>query len=483
MKWLKTDRPAKFLKRPSSLFAKIFLWFCVYILTVFVVGIYISATSVGFSSSSRIVRKISKQALLLYGETLVERYEKGGKDSLDRALRRVESNGNLNLYFFDGQGNEILGRSPAGLSREQVKNLLLRQKGNGFIGSEKIHRKIYLNRGIIGESGNQYIVLAEPVHNFLGKIMTKYTISRLIIFLIAAGCFSYLLSRYLTNPIRALQTATQRLAKGNLSTRIGLQKGRRRDELVDLAGDFDLMAEKIEILEDVRRQFLSDISHEFRSPLTRLNIAVEMARKKNHWDISDYLDRIDLESESLKNIIDRILATTRKRNLVEADHPVSIDLNGLLEEILGDANFEAQSRKCAIEIIANANLELTGIRHLIKNALENVIYNAIHYTKEGTRVEISLKSEDRSGHPFCIVTVRDHGNGVPENELRKIFQPFYRTDDSRDRRSGGTGLGLAITDRAVRYHHGTVTASNAAGGGLIVQMALPVSGLEPEGDI
>jgi two-component system sensor histidine kinase CpxA len=478
MKLPKINILSRLFKRPSSLLTKIFLWFCIYIITVFIAGTWISMTSMDFSSKSSVLKRISNDALFLYGQILVERYEKESKDAVARSLKHIENIGEMRIFLFDSEGKEILGRTPYGNSKAQIQNSLNSKKYSLFDYARLFHHKTSLIKKIAGESGKKYIAVAEPTHNFLGKIFAKYTVSRLVIFLIAAGCFSYLLSRYLTTPIRILKTATQKLAMGDLSTRIGLLKGKRRDELVDLAGDFDRMAEKIEILEDVRRQFLSDISHELRSPLARLNIAVEMARKQNHPDISDHLERIDLESQRLNDIINRLLATTRKKNLVETDDPVSIKLHDLLNEILKDANFEAQSRKCSVKMVSKIDIELIGIRHLIKCAIENVIYNAIRYTKKGTCVEISLRKENKSGSSFAIIVIRDYGNGVPEDSLRKIFQPFYRVDSSRDRQSGGTGLGLAITDRAIRYHHGTVAASNASDGGLIVEMSIPRSGFK-----
>lgn len=473
----------RLVKRPSSLLTKIFLWFFIYIVTVFVVGFYISTTTVNFSTTSRVLKEASRDALLLYGQTLVERYEQGGEDYAARSVKRLEESDEMLIYFFDGRGKQIFGNSGHGFTKEQIAAILDGKKDKRASTYRADDCRYSTMRRLTGESGDHYVIFAEPTHDSLGDLMTGFLISRLSIWMIIAVCFSYLLSRYLTNPIRILRAATRKLAMGDLSTRIGLQKGKRRDELVGLAADFDQMAEKIEILEDERRQFLSGISHELRSPLTRLNMAVEMARKRNHLDISDYLERVDLESERLKSIMDRMFAITRNKNLVEAGNPVSIDLNGLLDTILRDATFEAKCRNCAIKRLSGPAIVLTGTRHLLKSALENVIENAIHYTREGTCVEISMDIEDRSNGSFCLIRIRDHGKGVAEDSLRKIFEPFFRVDDSRDRRSGGTGLGLAITERAIRYHHGTVKAFNAPGGGLIIEISLPISRLKPEPNI
>ncbi len=462
----KHKTPFRFFRRPSSLWTKIFLWFCIYIVTVFIVGIWISITSTEFSAQKRAAKKTTDRALLFYGETLVEKMENEDKVSAVSLLGRVQEASHMDVFLFDSHGKELLGRTPFGTEATTLKEV------EEYRGDDCHSHKIHMIR-ITGDSGKEYLIVGRTEHRFINKILSKYTISRLIIFLAIAVGFSYLLARYLTTPIRNLKAATQRLAAGDLSTRIGLGKGRRRDELTELAMDFDRMAEKIEMLEETRRAFLSDISHELRSPLARLNIAAEMAKKQQHPDISQFLDRIDLESQRLNQIISRLLEFARKNTMVAADHPALFNLNRLFEEILKDANFEAKSRDCTVRMVSRTDIDVRGIRHLIRSALENVVFNAIRYTRRGTSVEISLAKETKADKPWAEITVRDYGEGVPGDLLEKIFQPFFRVDTSRDRQSGGTGLGLAIAERAIRYHGGTISASNAPGGGLKVTMRIP----------
>jgi two-component system sensor histidine kinase CpxA len=144
-----------------------------------------------------------------------------------------------------------------------------------------------------------------------------------------------------------------------------------------------------------------------------------------------------------------------------------------VRDVAEDADFEARSANRSVQVVANDKCSVTGVEELLRSAIENVVRNAVRFTPEGTAVEISLRKQNGAGDNFAVITVRDRGVGVAEESLEKIFRPFYRTEDSRDRQSGGgTGLGLAITERAVLLHGGSVKAQNAPGGGLAVEMKL-----------
>jgi two-component system sensor histidine kinase CpxA len=156
----------------------------------------------------------------------------------------------------------------------------------------------------------------------------------------------------------------------------------------------------------------------------------------------------------------------------------------LIREVADDANYEARDLNRTVKIVASENLSVHGVEELIKSAVENVVRNAVRFTAEGTAVEVALKKQNTGGNNFAVISVRDHGNGVPEESLEKIFRPFYRTEDARDRQSGGgTGLGLAITERAVKMHGGSVDAKNAPDGGLIVEMKILLLGKDPKAQI
>jgi two-component system sensor histidine kinase CpxA len=249
--------------------------------------------------------------------------------------------------------------------------------------------------------------------------------------------------------------------------------GNRRDELASLAADFDVMAEKIESLVNSQRRLLGDISHELRSPLARLSIALELARQRSGADATTALERIQLEAENLNEMIGQLLALTRLESGAEAIRKTEFDLASLVGAITDDADFEARSRKRSVKLESPESCTIVGNEQLLRRAIENVIRNAVQYTAEGTEVEVKLECGDKTSE--AVITVRDHGTGVPENALAEIFRPFYRVDDARDREAGGVGLGLAIAERALRLHAGAVKAVNASDGGLVVTISLPLN--------
>ena len=227
--------------------------------------------------------------------------------------------------------------------------------------------------------------------------------------------------------------------------------GNRRDELASLAADFDEMAEKIQSLVDSQRRLLGDISHELRSPLARLNVALELARQRSGAEATSALERIQREAENLNEMIGQLLALTRLESGAEEIRKTDFDLKTLVSEIVKDADFEARGRNRTVKLESPERCPMVGNEQLLRRAIENVIRNAVQYTPEGTEVEVNLTCKQ----PNAVITVRDHGAGVPENALAEIFRPFYRVDDARDREAGGVGLGLAIAERAVRLHGGS----------------------------
>jgi two-component system sensor histidine kinase CpxA len=274
--------------------------------------------------------------------------------------------------------------------------------------------------------------------------------------------------------VTKLRDATRELAAGNLSVRVVPRLGGRRDELASLAADFDEMAEKIQLLLESQRRLLGDISHELRSPLARLNVALELARQRSGSEAQTALERIQLEAETLNEMIGQLLALTRIETGAEEIAKTKFDLKKLVADVANDANFEARARERAVKFNSSDTAVMEGAAGLLRGAIENVVRNAVAYTAKGTTVEIELThsgpdTADRSAR----IVVRDHGPGVPEESLTKIFRPFYRVDEARDRAAGGVGLGLAIAERAVNLHGGTITAANATGGGLVVTITLP----------
>jgi two-component system sensor histidine kinase CpxA len=258
--------------------------------------------------------------------------------------------------------------------------------------------------------------------------------------------------------------------------RIGKILSKRKDEFSGLAEDFDHMAQRIESLMTRQRQLLGDISHELRSPLTRLNLALELARRKTaNAEATAALDRIETEALLLEEMIAQLLTLTRLESGVEEVKMEAVDLTTLLADITADADFEARARDCSVRIIGSTPCAVSGNEELLRRAIENVIRNAVRYTRKDTTVDITLRHISDASNSYAEITVRDHGPGVSEHEFSLLFHPFYRVSNARERQTGGTGLGLAITQRAVAFHYGSVAASNAQDGGLIVTIRLPLS--------
>jgi len=287
--------------------------------------------------------------------------------------------------------------------------------------------------------------------------------------IISSGLVCYLLARYLTSPVVRLSAATRRLAEGDLTARAGSGRSRRRDEIAELVRDFDIMAERLENLVKAQSRLLNDISHELRSPLARLNVALGLARQRSGPEAQSALGRMELESDRLNHLIGSLLTIARLESGADPSRKSALALAEMITEIANDADYEAQARHCYVKACVVDDCRVWGEGNLLHSAVENVVRNAAHYTAEGTAVKVSL--EHAGG--VAIIRVADSGPGVPEEALETMFRPFYRVDDARGRETGGAGLGLAITERAVRLHGGTVKAWNRPEGGLIVEIRLP----------
>jgi two-component system sensor histidine kinase CpxA len=235
------------------------------------------------------------------------------------------------------------------------------------------------------------------------------------------------------------------------------------------------MASRIETLVGAQTRLLRDISHELRSPLARLSVALDLARKRAGSAATGDLDRIEREAKRLNEMIGQLLALSRWESDGNGMRAVAFDLAALVREVAADADFEAQGRNSSVVFEECDVCEMSGTPQLLRSAVENVVRNAVRYTPEETAVKISLRCRREGGAGEAVIIVRDEGAGVPEESLKDIFRPFYRMDDSRTRETGGTGLGLAITERAVRLHGGTVKAENVKGGGFVVELRLPLN--------
>jgi two-component system, OmpR family, sensor histidine kinase CpxA len=287
--------------------------------------------------------------------------------------------------------------------------------------------------------------------------------------LLVSGGICYLLTRYLTGPVLRLRAAAKQLASGDLTARASDHRP-RRDEIGELVRDFNFMAGRVEALVTSQRQLISDISHELRSPLARVNATLGLARQRLGQNV--LFDRMERDTERLNEMIGRLLTLARLDMTTTVPEMQRTDLKALVSEIVADAQWEARERNCRVDLVSDGDCEIDANPDLLRSAAENVIRNAIRYTATGTAVEVHLECRQRENSDAAIIRVSDRGPGVPATELSNIFRAFYRVADARDRQSGGVGLGLAIAERVARVHGGSVHAENRAGGGLEVVLTL-----------
>jgi signal transduction histidine kinase len=298
-------------------------------------------------------------------------------------------------------------------------------------------------------------------------LLLHISLHDLLVYSVAGGIFCWFVSRHLTKPLHRLGEAAAGIAEGRLSTRVDPSLKMRRDEIADLARNFDVMAERIEALVTGQRRLLGDVSHELRSPLARLIVALSLAKQGPPEEAAGNLERIGTEARRIDALIGQLLALTRIDSGVDRGAPAPFDLTALVQEVASDGDFEARAHNRSVVITQADACIANGFEEPLRSAVENVVRNAIRHTTEGTAVSISLNVNDGR----AVLRVRDHGPGVPPSMLSDIFQPFRRIADGN---SDGAGLGLAIAERAVNIHRGTIRAINAPEGGLIVEIVLPL---------
>ncbi len=447
-----------------SLFLKIFLWFWV---TMVLVG---GALIITWGLQPEVIvsrwRGATSDALALYAQSAAEELDRYGLVALNNYLQRLEASSHIHTALFDEQGRPI-----AGAASKTAQKLAPHAGVNGAPAFTIENNHAIAAQRTLGPSGRVYILVAEMPRGPMGayRLLASRNIQRWIVAVLISGLICYLLARYLTGPILRLRQAARKLAEGDLSARAGAPMERRRDELGELVRDFNQMAGRIERLVTSQRSLISDISHELRSPLARLNVALGLARRHAGEEAAGALDRIEREAERLNEMIGKLLSLARMQGAVGPPEKSRVQLDEMVKEVAEDAEFEAQERQCAVRVVGSVRCSTEGSPELLRSAVENVVRNAVRYTAAGTEVEITLAGRDARAE----IAVRDHGPGVPEPELANLFLPFYRVAGARERETGGSGLGLAIADRAVRLHGGTVAAANAAGGGLVVRISLP----------
>jgi len=454
-----------------SLFLKIFLWFWLSFLAVNAVFIVVSlATDAELIPARSRTLAVKTEAL-----AAAALFEQSSAKTVADYFQKTEAQTGIRGFLFDSFGVEVTGRNAPEAARQAFDTAQTADEIQ-FVSRET---KIYSAVRVASANGRSVVFVGESPRfpDFsIFNVSPQTRIWRITLTIGISGLICLWLASYLTAPIIKISRAARNFADGDLTARVGSEFEKRQDELADLSGDFDRMAEKIENLMRSQTRLLSDISHELRSPLARLNIALELAREGDDAvERTEAHDIIEREAVRLNNLIGQLLTLTKLENAGENKVFAPVNLTEIVREAAADADFEARRHQRGVSLLEVQECFVNGDVSLLRSAIENVLRNAIRYTAEQTTVEIGLRCEKIADGKQAAITIRDFGAGVPEAELDKIFQPFYRVAAARERETGGTGLGLAIASRAVQLHHGTISAENAGGKGLEVLIRLPLA--------
>lgn len=410
----------------------------------------------------------------LIGRTAHElRHE--GEEETRQWLHAATGFGPIGVYVFTPDGKEMLGRQTSSKVQAAATGILAEPLPSEAAlpparGSERLRV-----RTIRTHDGHVYATVAALEGNFFSRLLSRrpgWFWSNIGVAMIVSALFAMLLAWYVAAPLTRIRASTRRFAEGDLDARVGRLRFGRSAESTALAAEFDAMAERIKALVESHRRLVRDVSHELRSPLARQRVALELARGGDAEQVDAALDRIECESDRLEAMLAQALELSRLETATVAARD-SVALDGLLEDVITNADYEGAPRGRKVVLAGCERLQLIGSHAALYSAFENVIRNAIAYTADGSTVSVRMQ-RDPAQADTAVVSVRDHGPGVPTADLARIFEPFYRTDSARTRSSGGTGLGLAIARRAIERHGGSIVARNFDDGGLEIVIRLPL---------
>ena len=390
-------------------------------------------------------------ALLEAGESL----RRGGRQGLTEWLESLPSVTSSSVFILDGRGRDLLGRKlPASVALAVRRFSARRPPPQRDTSNLRPARPF---NQLVGPDGQVYTVFVRPPQGIVARWFSDRGLSGLAaLALLASIGVSYFVARAITQPVRRLRESATAIAHGDLETRVGESVGRRRDEIGLLARDFDRMARELQRASRRQTELTRNVSHELRSPLARLRVALELARRKA-GELPE-LDKIDEETERLDALIGQILAFSRL-DAEGGDERTRCDLVDLVHSVVEDVRFEV-GEDVSLACEADGKIDITAHVGALRAGIENVLRNAALHGSAGGNVHVSVLREDGE----AIVAVQDDGGGVAEHELAQLFEPFYRAGEGRSDAARGSGLGLAIASRAVARNGGTIQARNHEGG-------------------
>lgn len=451
----------------GRLFLRVFLWFWIGSTSlVLVLAVTLLMAQPDVVGSWRFVGRTAMTAI---GSQMAAAYEREGAMRAAALAEEAGRDGGVRLWLYDADGNLVAGSAPPADHAEALRTA--RASAGADPGGSRAESALATR--IASDSGRSYVVVWEtprPLRWPLQPSALRFS-ARVAAMALTSGLVCWLLTWQITKPIRRLQGAARRFADGDLAVRVagtpGLDRG---DELAELARDFDHMAANVEASIAARHQLLADISHELRSPLARLSLALDLARRRLGDQVPEH-QRIEQEIHRLDELIGQLLTLGRMQGPATATPEERVALGDLVRDVVRDAQFEAEASDRRVAVDGLADVAVKGHRELLRSAIENVIRNAVRHTAPGSTVSVVLEQAEPQR---LAIVVRDHGPGVPHAALHRLFDPFFRVDDARDRASGGVGLGLAIARQAILAHGGSATAANHPDGGLVIRLDLPL---------
>lgn len=430
-------------------------------------------------------QKIARM-ILVTGKAAYEVYLHNSLEQYNTYLEDIRRNSESNLFTIYPDSLKTVSGRPV---PDDLQNLVQACQQSKSLEIRRFRKTLFMADHYLDASRNSEVIIA-AIHTMppppgmprpIGGVIHFFSpldlrdIIKSCILIFASGLVCFFLARSLTSPLRKLRRATQKIAAGDLTARTKSTKLREVKELQELSLDFDIMAEKVEKLVNNQKRLLRDISHELRSPLARLNIALELL-KNDTGSKERNLARIEQESNNLNSLIGQLLDVAKSEAADAQIEKHNIDLISLLQNLVKDAMFELeQYKEICFNYAPDTHGEITvyGNYELIRSALENILRNSIKYTADFSQVKIDLFVEQET---MVCIQIEDSGPGIPEEKLQEVTQPFYRVEDSRTRKTGGTGIGLTIAHQAIKINKGKLYIfNNKEKDGLIVQIFLPIA--------
>ena len=447
------------------LFLTIFLWFWLTVWGILVV-VFLGSHLTGM----RQVSAPNMYAIVapILAQEAVKAYESGGPQGFVRFSQSNPKDDEHHLYLLDGFYKDVLSRR---LTNDGIRVAHAAKDGQLIV--LQAHIAAYK---FVSSSGRPYVLvlyLKPGLHEIRSALMgedLRYTIC--LILLVTLLCLA--LTYHIASPIHSIQSTARRVAQGDLKARVPSYVARRFDELASLAKDFDSMVGRLDLLIQAQKNLLNSVSHELRSPLARINLSVALLKKRYPTDSDDIFQRLDRDVARIDLLMGQLLTLSRLEAGLSPAEREDVNLAQLVEETAADSNFEAETSGKSVIFRTKGSVILKNAdAHALRSACENVIRNAVRFTRPGTNVDVVLEVDRSTPQPLALFSVRDHGPGVPEDSLQAIFQPFYRINGDAQA-VGGNGLGLAIASEAIRLHRGTISAANLRPAGFEITIRLPI---------